>query len=134
MTSVLAGTKLGRAPRSAVCGVMRLMLYGVESGAIVAPTLLERHRNACLVCQASAVRQRRLLRGLASLRQQLEPLPYEMTVVLGHPLSVTTRSLSAARKACTRSVAAATASVASVVAIGVVVLAGRRMRSLAGSR
>ena len=132
MNGVLARTGRQLKPRSAACGMARRMLYGVEPGGFGVPALLDHHRRACLVCQAASVRRRRLARELAALRHQLEPLPHDMTAVLEHPDSMAfpgpVRRLRGSR------LGAGVASVASVAAIGVLVLAGRRMRGIAGSR
>ncbi len=110
----------------------RLVLYGVESGTITLPQPLERHRSECLLCQAATVRQRQVMRGLASLRQEFEPLPYDMTSVLDQPTIQVTdddpADMPADRR---RPLVAAIASAASVAAIGLVVVAGRRLRSQA---
>ena len=107
----------------------RLVLYGVESGAVGIPAVLARHRRGCLVCQAATVRQRQLIKGLASLRDAIEPIPYDMTVVLDQPMAVIPERLDQARDTRRRSVRAAVASAASLAAVGVVVLAGRWIRS-----
>lgn len=132
MSGVLAGTGLHLNPRSAACGLARRMLHGVEPGGLPVPSLLDRHRSACLACQAASVRQRRILRELAALRHELEPLPHDMTAVLENPHMVTLPG--PARRGWGSRGGAAVASVASVAAIGILVLAGRRMRWLTGSR
>lgn len=132
MNGVLARTGLQLKPRSAACGMARRMLYGVEPGAFGVPALLDRHRRVCLVCQAASVRQRRLARELAALRHELEPLPHDMTTVLEHPHRIALRG--PVRRLQRDRLGPAVASVASVAAIGVLVVAGRRMRGLAGSR
>ena len=132
MNRAIARAGLHLTPRSAACGVARRMPFGVEPGWFGVAALLARHRRACLACQAASVRRRRILRQLAALRCQLEPLPYDLTAVLELSPRATTpdpeRRLRGSR------VATAVASVASVAAVGVVVLAGRRMRWPAGSR
>ncbi|MCY4368552.1 MAG: hypothetical protein OXF41_03815 [bacterium] len=129
MSGVLARTGLHLNPRSAACVIARRVLYGVEPDGFGVPALVDRHRRVCLACQAATVRQRRLLRELAALRHELEPLPYDMTTVLEHPHSVTHPG--PARRVWGNRAGAA---VASVAAIGVLVLAGRRIRWLVGSR
>ena len=131
MTRFLSRAGIDRVPRGAACGMTRLMLYGVESGAVEIPAVLAHHRRGCLVCQAVTVRQRQIIKALSSLRHELEPLPYDMTAVLDHPVAITPDGLTAVRDTRRRSVRAAVASAASVAAIGVVVMAGRRMRSQA---
>ena len=132
MSQLLARTGIDRLPRGAACGMTRMVLYGVESGALGIPRVLERHRGACLLCQAATVRQRHVIRGLASLRQEFEPLPYDMTSVLDQPVQVTSDDPADTISARHRSVVAAVASAASIAAIGLVVVAGRRLRSQAG--
>ena len=134
MTRFLPHAGIDRVPREAACGVTRLVLYGVESGVIDIPAMLERHRRGCLVCQAATVRQRQVIKGLASMRRHFEPLPHDMTVVLDQPVTMVPESLTKARDTRRRSVRAAVASVASLAAIGVVVMAGRRLKSAAGSQ
>ncbi|MDE0289006.1 MAG: hypothetical protein OXJ36_06985 [bacterium] len=132
MSQPLARTATDRLPRGAACGMTRLVLYGVESGAITIPQSLERHRRACLLCQAATVRQRHVMRGLASLRQEVEPLPYDMTSVLDQPtIHVADDGSARTPGARRRPLVAAVASAASVAAIGLVVVAGRRLRSQA---
>ena len=131
MNRLLGRAGIARLPRGAVCEMTRLALYGVESGAVGIPEMLERHRGACLVCQAATVRQRQVIRGLASLRQEWEPLPYDMTVVLDQPMKVAPDHPAATTPARRRSVLAAVASTASIAAIGLVVVVGRRLRSQA---
>ena len=131
MTRFLARAGFDRVPRGAACGMTRLVLYGAESGAVGIPAVLARHRRGCLVCQAATVRQRQLIMGLASLRYELEPIPYDMTVALDQPVEIVPDGLVAARDARCRSVRAAVASAASLAAIGVVVMAGRWIRSQA---
>ena len=132
MRDVLVRTGLHLNPKSAACGMARRMLHGVEPGVSRVPALLDRHRRVCLACQAASVRQRRIMRELAELRHQLEPLPHDMTTVLEHPHTVAVPG--PVRRVRGSRVGAAVASVASVAAIGILVLAGRRMRWLAGSR
>ena len=110
----------------------RLVLYGAESGTLGIPQVLERHRGACLLCQAATIRQRHVIKGLASLRQDFEPLPYDMTPVLDQPMQVASDDPAGTITARRRPVVAAVASAASIAAIGLVVVAGRRIRSQAG--
>ena len=131
MTRFLARAGFDRVPRGAACGMTRLVLYGAESGAVGIPAVLARHRRGCLVCQVATVRQRQLIKGLASLRHEFEPIPYDMTVALDQPMAIVPDGLVASRGARRRSVRAAVASAASLAAIGVVVMAGRRIRSQA---
>lgn len=132
MSQLLARTGIDRIPRGAACRMTRLTLYGVESGTLGIPPVLERHRDACLLCQAATARQRHVLRGLASLRQEFEPVPYDMTAVLDQPVPVISDDPDAAISSRRRPVLAAVASAASIAAIGLVVVAGRRLRSQAG--
>ena len=132
MSHLLARTGVVRLPRGAACGVTRLVLYGVESGSVGIPHVLERHRGSCLLCQAATVRQRQVIRGLASLRQEIEPLPYDMTPVLDQPVQMASDDPEGTIPTKRRSVVAAVASAASIAAIGLVVVAGRRLRSQAG--
>lgn len=132
MTGVRARAGLSRTSRNATCGMARRFLYGLESGAINPPTLLERHRKACLNCQAAAVRQRRLMRELASLRHQLEPLPHDMAAGLEPSWKVVLPEPE--RRAWAKPAGKAVASVAGAAAIGIFVLANRRMRLLSGGR
>ena len=132
MSQPLAKTATDRLPRGAACRMTRLVLYGVESGTITLPQPLERHRSECLLCQAATVRQRQVMRGLASLRQEFEPLPYDMASVLDQPTIQVTDDDPADKPADRRRpLVAAIASAASVAAIGLVVVAGRRLRSQA---
>ena len=133
MTSLYTGsvrvfTKAGIdvMPRGAACGVTRLVLYGAESGAVEMPTVLDRHRTGCLVCQAATVRQRQLIKDLGSLRDEIEPLPYDLAGALDQPMVVASAPLDQDRDARRRSLRTA---VASAAAIGAVVLAGRWIRS-----
>ncbi len=134
MTRFLPHAGIDRVPREAACGVTRLVLYGVESGVIGIPPMLARHRRGCLVCQAATVRQRQVIKGLASMRRHFEPLPYDMTVVLDQPMTILPESPTMAHDTRRRSVRAAVASAASLAAIGVVVIAGRWIKSAAGSQ
>lgn len=131
MSQLLARTGIDRLPRGAVCRMTRLALYGVESGTLAIPPVLERHRDACLLCQAATVRQRHVMRGLASLRQEYEPVPYDMTSVLDQPVQVASDDPADASSPRRRPVVAVVASAASIAAVGLVVVAGRRLRSQA---
>ena len=131
MSQLLARTRIDRLPRGAACGMTRLVLYGVESGTHGIPRALERHRGACLLCQAATVRQRHVMRALALLRQDFEPLPYDMTTVLDQPVQVGSDDPIGTITGRSRSVVTAVASAASLAAIGAVVVAGRRFRSQA---
>lgn len=132
MSQLLARTGIDRLPRGAACGMTRLVLYGVESGTLGIPQVLERHRGACLLCQAATVRQRHVIRALASLRQEFEPLPYDMTPVVYRPVQVASDDPAGTITGRRRPVVAAVASAASLAAIGAVVIAGRRLRSQTG--
>lgn len=131
MSNLVARTGIDRLPRGAACGMTRLVLYGVESGGIGIPQALERHRGRCLLCQAATVRQRNVIRALASLRPEYEPLPYDLTAVLDQPMQVASDDPSDPITNKGRPVVAAVASAASIAAIGLVVVAGRRLRAMA---
>ena len=132
MSNLVARTGMDRLPRGAACGVTRLVLYGVESGSLGIPPALERHRGACLLCQAATVRQRKVIRALASLRQEYEPLPYDLSAVLDQPMEVASEDPGDTVIARRRPAVTAIASAASVAAIGLVIVAGRRLRSQTG--
>lgn len=132
MSNLLARTGMDRLPRGAACGMTRMVLYGVESGTLGIPSVLRRHRGACLFCQAATVRQRHVMRGLASLRHEFEPLPSDLTSILDQPMEVASEDHADAVSSKRRSVVTAVASAASIAAIGLVVVAGRRIRSQAG--
>ena len=121
---------MDRLPRGAACGMTRLVLYGVESGSLGIPKPLERHRGACLLCQAATVRQRNVISALTSLRHEFEPLPYDLTAVLDQPMPVVSDDAGDTVTARRRPVVTAVASAASIAAIGLVVVAGRRLRSV----
>ncbi len=131
MTGVIARIGFPRTPRSAACGITRHLAYGVESGELSAPTVLGRHRGGCLVCQATAARQRRILRELASMRNRLEPLPYDLAV---GPDELRGLAISGAaeRRRWSNRAGMTAKSIVSIAAIGAVVIAGRRIRSLVG--
>ena len=131
MSNLVAKTGVDRLPRGAACGMTRLVLYGVESGNLGIPQALERHRGSCLVCQAATVRQRNVIRGLASLRQEYEPLPYDMTAVLDRTMRIVSDDPGETITARRRPVVTAVASAASIAAIGLVIVAGRRLRATA---
>lgn len=120
-------------PRWAACRMNRRMVYEVESGQASAPGVLDRHRRECLVCQAAAGRQRKLLRDLGSLRSRLEQTPYDMSAVFYHPVAVSQEEQPVGGSFAVRpGVRTAVASAASLAALGAVVAAGRWMRSHAG--
>ncbi len=129
-----ARTGFATLPRWAACRMTRRMLYEVESGDVGMPTVLDRHRRECLACQAASVHQRHLIRGLASLRGLLEPIPYDMAAVFDHPAPVASERYGRTRplRPASAPVRAAVASAASLAALGVVVAAGRWIRSHAG--
>lgn len=122
----------GRLPRWAACRINRRMVYEIESGRAAAPGMLDRHRRECLACQAAAVHQRKLLRGLGSLRNRLELTPYDMSAVFYHPVAVSQEEQPGGSFAVRPRVRAAVASAASLAALGAMVAAGRWMRSHAG--
>ena len=130
MSRFLVKTGINRVPRGAACGMMRRALYGVESGVIGIPDVLDRHRGACLSCQASTVWQRQVIKGLTSLRQDWEPLPHDMATVLEKPLEAVLDA--PAEATAKRPFKRAAVASASIVAIALVVLAGRRLRSQVG--
>lgn len=128
-SSVRAG--FDRIPRGAACEATRLLLYGVESGTVEMPAAFSRHRAKCLLCQASTVRQKRLIRELALLRHEIEPAPHDLAAALDHPMVVVPDGAGDARAPRRRPVWAAVASAASLAAVGAIVVAGRRLRSRA---
>lgn len=128
MSRLAARAGLDRVPRIATCGLTRLVLHGAESGGIDLPPVLERHRRGCLSCQAATARQRRMLAELGAMRNQVEPVPYDMTAGLEYPVEVDADHPEAQRRSINRRTTTTVASAVSVAAIGAVVLA-RRMRS-----
>ncbi|MCY4621165.1 MAG: hypothetical protein OXD34_04915 [bacterium] len=128
MSRLVSRAGLDRVPRTATCGLTRLVLHGAESGGIDLPPVLERHRSGCLSCQAATARQRRMLAELGALRTEVEPVPYDMTAGLEYPVEVGADHASTQRRSTNRSTTTAVASAVSIAAIGGVVLV-RRMRS-----
>ncbi len=132
MSPTMARNMFDRLPRGAACWMTRSILYDVESGAHGLPLALESHRQACLLCQVATVRQRQIMSGLRSLREEHEPLPYDMTPVLDHPTGILSdRPVETPASRRVPVAAAAVASVATVAAIGLV-LVGRRLRLQSG--
>ncbi len=131
MNGVRAMIGIPRTPRGAACGMARYLLYGVESGVLNGPLSMERHRAGCLVCQAASVRQRRIMRELASLRYRLEPLPHDIAAGLEEVRAMVIPG-PPDRRWWSNRLRVVTTSVVSVAAISALVFAGRRMRSLVG--
>ena len=128
MSRLVSRAGLDRVPRTATCGLTRLVLHGAESGGIDLPPVMERHRRGCLSCQAATARQRRMLAELGALRTEVEPVPYDMTAGLEYPVEAGADHASTQRRSTNRRTTTAVASAVSIAAIGVVVLV-RRMRS-----
>lgn len=123
---------IGRTPRAVACSAVRQLLYSVESGGRSMPDALERHRASCLSCQTETIRQRQVLRGLVDLSEIIELMPYDVSSELdpGFTSVVGEDGIDdlLGRRRPSR---AAIASAASLAAIGAVVIAGRRIRSIA---
>ena len=123
---------IGRAPRAAACSFVQHMLYSVESGARAMPSSLERHRSSCLACQTETVRQRQVLRGLADLGATTEVMPGDLSADLDSSFATMPAGQHHVDPFDRRRLSRTTiASAASLAAIGAVVIAGRRVRSLA---
>ena len=118
---VMAG--LRRTPRRATCSIVGQLLYRTESLTGTMPSLLERHRAGCLVCQAETVRQRHVVRGLGALREETEAMPYDLAAALEGGIIVPHHAADASRPASrsSRNAIAGAAGAASLAAIGVVV-------------
>ena len=120
-----------RGPRRVACSVVHQIRYSAESVGWAIPAGLARHQASCLHCQADAGRHRLIMRGLTELRAVIETMPYDLAEVFERG------ELSMRRTRPHRSIyddgrytsRAAIASAASLAAIGVAVVARRRLRS-----
>lgn len=123
---------MNRGPRVVACSVVRQLLYSFESRAREMPTVLERHRESCLSCQAHTVRQRQVLRGLHHLGEVVELLPSDAPVEFDPaPAAAGGEAEGNDLVGRRRPSRAAITSAASLAAIGAAVIAGRRIRSIA---
>ena len=121
---------LAIAQRAVICSVARRLLYMSEAKSRLLPGGLARHQASCLVCQAETVRQRNLLRGLADLRDVTHPMPGDLSNDWA-PSPTASDWVGLTPRRTGRMSRRAIASAASIAAIGVVVVAGRRIRSIA---
>jgi hypothetical protein len=92
--------------------------------------MLIRHRLGCLSCQAETIRQRQVLRGFSDISEVTESSPRDLT---SDWVTIEQDSFEGAAPVDRRRRRSrvAIASAASIAAIGVVVVAGRRIRSIA---
>lgn len=120
-----------RGPRRVVCSVAHQIRYSAESTGWAIPTGLARHQASCLHCQADASRHRLLMRGLTELRAAIETMPYDLAAAFERDEASMrrTRPHRAISDDGRRASRAAIASAASLAAIGVAVVARRRLRS-----
>ncbi len=111
--------------RSVLCGLTRTIISGTGSSGVARPAILERHSASCLSCQAASVRQHRMLRDLAALRNELQNAPYDMSAALSRPMPVERNSRVLRPRPGMKTVAAG----ASMAVVGAVILTRRMLRS-----
>ena len=112
--------------RRVACVVMQQARYSVEKGTWSMPQALDRHQHGCLTCQADAARHRLVMRGLTEMSGVTEPSPTDLSAPFeAGPIVAGTVPEWEERRRRTKAAIAS----ASVAAIGIAVVAGRRLRS-----
>lgn len=115
--------------RKAACALAHQLRYPADSGGWSLPMSIRRHVLSCLTCQADVIRHKQIMKGLAGMSEITEAMPYDLAEALESG-KVAIAGIGPVDELALRRRPSRTAiASASIAAIGVAVVAGRRFRS-----